>query len=251
MAEQFYIDFRLHGYAKRYAKWARSRIVKEWKKTGIRETGGRRNIPHMTLFGPAETHKIGLVIAEVERTCAKYTLVPFSIGGLACFENSDKDVIYLDINASPELTQLRYELSRCLIDKCTKYTPFDTHKKFEFHTTLGQFIPTKREKFKKLFSRLENHCSLKTYKRCQTSILGKLVNIISFIFGANNKDITAIDQHLLRVTIVGRGGRIMWEYDLMLKRFLTRREALSKRLWKKTVENFKGLKLASGKRKSK
>jgi len=41
----------------------------------------------------------------------------------------------------------------------------------------------------------------------------------------------------LRITIL-RNGKILYEYDLMLKRLLNRRQALSKRIWKKTILRF-------------
>jgi len=53
-----------------------------------------------------------------------------------------------------------------------------------------------------------------------------------------SKEEPYINQYLLRITIL-RKGKILYEYDLMLKRLLNRREALSKRIWKKTILRFK------------
>ena len=44
-----------------------------------------------------------------------------------------------------------------------------------------------------------------------------------------------INQYLLRIIVLGARGRIVCEYDLVLKRLLSRKEALSKYWWRKTI----------------
>ena len=58
-----------------------------------------------------------------------------------------------------------------------------------------------------------------------------------------------ISQHLLRVTILGKGARIQCEYDLVLKRLLSRREALSRYWWRKTIEKLRTLQGQSERRR--
>jgi hypothetical protein len=43
----------------------------------------------------------------------------------------------------------------------------------------------------------------------------------------------------LRITILGKRNKIVCEYDLMLKRMLNREQALSKKIWKKTISALK------------
>src|SRR3989304_6287034 len=50
-----------------------------------------------------------------------------------------------------------------------------------------------------------------------------------------------IGQYLLRMTVIGPNRRIMCEYDLVLKRLLSRKEALSKYWWRKTVSSLREL----------
>jgi len=45
----------------------------------------------------------------------------------------------------------------------------------------------------------------------------------------------------LRITVLGARGRIVCEYDLVLKRLLNRREALSKYWWRKTINRLREL----------
>ena len=56
-----------------------------------------------------------------------------------------------------------------------------------------------------------------------------------------SKEEPDINQHLLRITVIGAGGRIVCEYDLVLKRLLNRREALSKFWWRKTINRLREL----------
>jgi hypothetical protein len=50
-----------------------------------------------------------------------------------------------------------------------------------------------------------------------------------------------IDQHLLRITVLDARSRIVCEYDLVLKKLLTRREALSKYWWRRTINRMREL----------
>jgi hypothetical protein len=50
-----------------------------------------------------------------------------------------------------------------------------------------------------------------------------------------------ISQHLLRVTVLGRGNRIRCEYDLVLKKLLNREQARGQYWWRKTIAEFKQL----------
>jgi hypothetical protein len=69
-----------------------------------------------------------------------------------------------------------------------------------------------------------------------------LLNIIErYIFKAEERGDRGVSQNLLRVTALGTGSRIQSEYDLVLGRMLSRREALSAYWWRRTIEEFKEL----------
>jgi 2'-5' RNA ligase len=237
MAVRFYVDFRFHGYSKEYAKWAISRVHREAKRLGIR---GQRPLPHISLFGPAETNSLRRVIADVERIGRKYTLVPFKIDGFSRFDEPSK-VIYLDIDPSPELEQLRQELAESLIRISKGYAVWDTKQRYKFHSTIGMFDTHDDSKFDQLYTYAENHCRLENFRQHKASIVGKLVNIIKKYVLRMEEEEEGIRQYLLRVTILGKGSRIQCEYDLLLKRSLSRRKALSRYWWRKTIERLRVL----------
>ena len=237
MTVSFYVAFRLHGYAKEYAKWAMARTHSKAKSLGIRK---QRPVPHITLFGPAHANSLRRVIAEVEKIGRKYTLVPFKIDGLSRFDEPNK-VIYLDIDPSPELEQFHRELAESLIWLSTEYTEWDAKLRHKFHSTIGMFRTHDDSKFERLYTYAEDHCRLENFNQHKASLLVKLANIIKKYILRVEEEEQGISQHLLRVTILGKGSRIQCEYDLVLKRLLSRRQALSRHWWRKTIGKFKEL----------
>lgn len=201
---KFLIQFRLHGYAKSYSQDLIMDIAKRYHVKGMTK---KRAVPHITLYGPATTRDIRSVISEVEKVGQEYTLVPFTMNGFNYFSKPSK-VIYLDIDPSPELNELRWQLSRSLQNISYPQT-FDKKKDFSFHSTVA---------FK--------------------DINGEFNQMWDYV---KQKEQPAIKQHLLRITIIGSNRRILYEYDLIQKRLLSRREALSRNSWHKTINGFKEL----------
>ena len=247
MTVSFSVQFRLQGYAKKYAKWARVRTLREAKKLGARKLRQARFVPHITLFGPAEAHNLRNVIREVERVGQKYTRVPFKLGvKRGEFQKEDVNWLYLDVQSSAELEQFRYELAQSLLslertihDTCK---PHDRNPKCKFHCSIGKYNPRNSAEFEKLSDYAETKCSLEAFRQRKVSVFGKLLNIIrKYIFRAEEEDDPGISQYLLRVTVLGRGSRIQSEYDLVLGKMLSRREALSRYWWRRTIEKFKEL----------
>lgn len=242
---RFLIEFRLHGYAKRYAKWADARIRQEARRLGIRKLYQPRFVPHVSLFGQAETNDIRNVIREVERVGGKYTLVPFKLGGFDKFENPDGNWLYLKVEPSSILEQLRYELAQSLI-KCERAIlhtcrPYYLESKYKFHSSILKCHQRDKLKFEKLYKYAETKCNLEAFKQYEASVLSKLLNTIKrYGFGVKEND-QSVNQHVLRITVMGRGRRIQAEYDLIQKKTLSRREALSKYWWQRTIEIFREL----------
>jgi len=196
----FLVEFRLHGYAKEYAKEVIYSVTREF---GVK----RVKVPHITLYGPGRTYDIKKVISAVEKIGRKYKLVPFKIKGFSFFDKPSK-VIYLGINPSQELEELRWELSQALREVSTGKSK-DSRRSFAFHTTIAfRDIDTK---FNQIWSYLKS------------------------------KEEPKINQYLLRITILGARGKIVCEYDLVLRRLLSRREALSRKIWRKTINKLREL----------
>ena len=236
MAESFLVEFRLRGYAREYAKWALARVLRKAKSLGIRKLSGPKFVSHITLFGGAKTSNWRWLASEVERISCKYTLVPLKIKGVSNFNNRNKQIIYLDVDPSPELEQFRWELAQSLTKISSEYAPWDNTQKYEFHSTVGIFQPTSNDKFSQLCNYAETQCSLAVFKRQRMSIFARLFNSI---FRPRDYD-SGINQHLLRVTVL-KSSRIYYEYDLLLKKLLSRKEALSRHWWRRTIENLREL----------
>jgi len=248
MAVSFLVEFRLQGYGKKYAKWASARTLQEAKKRRVKRLKQPRFVSHITLFGPATTNNLRQVIREVERIGRKYSFVPFQLGGFDRFQNPDANWLYLDIQPSPDLEKLRNELAqslcrseRVISDTCQ---PQDRESKYKFHSSIGKYAPSDKGKFEKLCEYAETKCSLESFRQHNASVFGRLLHIIKkYIFRVGEDD-PRISLYLLRVTVLGRGSRIQSEYDLVLQRLLSRREALSRYWWRKTIEKFRELKNA-------
>jgi len=233
----FLIEFRLQGYAKQYAKWVRARVRQEARRLRMRRPKQSRFVPHITLFGGAKTNNLRHVIDDVERTGRRYTLVPFKLGvKRGDFQNEDANWLYLNVEPSPSLEQLRYELAQSLVrledmigNTCK---PYDHRPKYKFHCSVIKCDPRDKDKFEKLFDYAETRCSLEAFKQENASFFGRLFRAIKKYFAGAEEVDPGINQHLLRVTVLGRGKRIQAEYDLVLKRLLNRRQSLDG-LWRR------------------
>lgn len=244
---RFLVEFRLRGYARKYANWARKRTARQAKRLGVRRLREGRFVPHITLFGSAETDSIQDVIRAVERTGRRYTLVPFKLGiEHGDFANRDALWLYLDIHPSPALEQLRSELAQSLLKSerrirktCRSY---DRSQQYKFHCSIGKYDPRDRAEFERLAEYAETQCSVEAFRRSETSRFARMMGFVrKCVFRLGEADSLAINQYLVRITVLGKGSRIQAEYDLALKRILSRSRALSRYWWRRTIERLKQL----------
>ena len=165
----------------------------------------------MTLYGPSQAKSLDSVFSKIEKVAKRYTLVPFSIHGFNRHNGKNGKVMAAGITASPELKSLRRELANELnkIVKRDDRQPWDNESDYWFHTTIAM-----------------------------RDIDRQFEDIWHYI---NKKERPHINQHLVRITVLNQRRRIEREYDLMFKRWLSRREALSKHLWRKTVNKLREL----------
>lgn len=240
MAISFFIQFKLGGFAKQYAKWVKKCINKEAKRLRMRKLKQPKFKPHISLFGPAKTYNIREVISEVKRIGKKYTVVPFKLGGFDQFRNVDANWLLFSVYPSIELRQLRYELAQGLLetDKLIHKTGqrFDRGFNYKFHSSLGVYSPKDGDKFTKLVEYARENCTLDKFKHHRASLIGKIINTIkTYVLGIRESN-SNIHLHLIRITVSGKGRR---EYDLVLKKLLIGREAWSRYWRKKTIEALK------------
>ena len=199
----YLIEFRFHGYAKRYSRNLIYEVARKFRVSGVTR---KRAVPHITLFGPFTTRNERKVVSEVVNVGRKYFLVPFKVKGFNYFDNKTNKVIQLDIKPSQELEELRWEIAKRLLKITDTKSVYDAEKNYSFHSTVA--FKDIDKKFSKIWEYIKS------------------------------KERPNINQHLLRITIL-KDSRILYEYDLMQKRLLNRREAKNRYIWKQTVNIFK------------
>jgi 2'-5' RNA ligase len=195
---RYLIEYRFHGFAKRYA---RDLIYEISRKFNVKGATRNRAVPHVTLFGPFSTNYEKRMVSEVVKACNGYELVPFEIKEFGYFDNPSNKVVYLDVQPSKRFEDLRRDIAQRLL-RLTNTTEFDEKYNFSFHATLA---------FKDIDNKFER-------------IRGYL----------KQKEFPNVNQHILRVTIM-KNQTILCEYDLIQRRLLTRRQALSKYQWRRTI----------------
>lgn len=201
----FFIEFRFHGYPKQYLKSLIREVSSKFRAKGVIK---KRAVPHMTLYGPSQTTNIHKVFAAIEKVGKRYTLVPFKVKGFGWFDGKEGKVIHAGIAASTELEKLRQELAGEL-SKISTPQSWDASRDYKFHTTIV---------FKDI-----NH---------------KFNQIWHYLM---TKEALDINQQLLRVTVLNKDRKILREYDLVLKRWLNRRQALSGHWWRRTISKSREL----------
>jgi len=198
----YYIEYRFHGYPKRYLK---SLIHEVSRNFGVKGAIKGRPVPHITLYGPFETNNSYDVFRTIERVAKRYTLIPFTVDGFDSKAGNNAKVIAAKIIPSPELIQLRMDLANELnriVEKKNRQ-PWDSENKYWFHSTIAmKDIDGKFDKIKKHLSKKDQPC---------------------------------IHQHLVRMTVLNRKRKIISEYDLLLRKWLSRSQALSNHWWRKTI----------------
>ena len=210
---QYTIEFRLQGYAKKHAK----RLIYEAaKKFRIKGATRKKTYLHITLFGPFTTRYEEKMVSEVINVAKKFTLVPFKVKGFNFFDNATNKAIYLDIEPSEELKQLRYELSNRLRKITNTKSSQDRKNKNAFHF----HAPISFKDIDKKFDQIQSHLT-----KIEWNYRKKMEE-------------PDINQYLLRINIL-KGGRLLCEYDILQKRRLNRIQALSKHIHKQTINMLK------------
>lgn len=202
----YLIQFRFgRGQARQYIRYLTHDVAKRFEVTGATRS---RPVPHVTLFGPFNTRYEAEMVAKVANIATAYRLVPFQVKGFGYFDNIKTKVIYLEITPSRKLKKLRWELSKGLRSgMADTYPVHDVQREFHFHATIA-FKDIDRK-----FSEIWNYLMEK-------------------------KESPSLKQHLLRITIL-ENGKILYEYDLMQRKLLNRKAALSRENWNRTIEIFK------------
>ncbi|MBI4052659.1 MAG: 2'-5' RNA ligase family protein [Candidatus Diapherotrites archaeon] len=189
------IEFRFHGYTKKYLKETIFDVSKKFRVSGVTK---KHVVPHISLVGPFQTRNQREVVSKFVNVSKKYGRINFKLSG---FRHFDDRVVFVDVESSSELAKYRQDLFKSL-EPVIYTTDTDYLEPFAFHSTVA--FKDIQHKFDRIFSYLDKQ------KPKQ------------------------INQTLLRATLL-KGGKILCEYDFIQKRLLKRKEALDKKLMKKTI----------------
>lgn len=193
----YFIEIRFFGKAKTDIKQLAWHVDKLFF---LRRARLRRPVPHITLVYSfilhRETDEKRLKF-DFWKLCSNQGLMTYEAKGFGDF--TDKQVVKIDIKPDERLDGFRWELSKTIGEYCTFLKPYDKKREFEFHATVAE--PRSRVKFE---------------------VIKRYVQI-------KNKQLPHFTHVVMRITLL-RNGLILGEYDFMLRRMLSRREAKDKRI---------------------
>lgn len=155
-----------------------------------------RPVPHITLVGGFSTGDEDRVMKDFRSMCCGVGLIGYVVEGVGVFD--DTGVIKLNVQPSKELINFRRDLRDRLRKYCT-LSEWDFVEPFEFHSTIVAHVDQDK------IRAIKRHISHDQ----------------------------RYSHRMLRATLL-KNGKILAEYDFLLKRLLSRREALSKQVLDKT-----------------
>jgi len=208
----YLIEFRFFGKAKFNIK---SLIYHINRKFNLYHAKKGRPVPHITLVAPFSTNNQKRLVKDFKQICYQSNLMHFNVEGYGCFKIAR--VVYVNINPSKKLVEFRNKLVRklnsyCNLNKTDVYNflgIFPIYKEYSPHATIAMKLGEK--KFKQIKSYI--------YKKKKL----------------NYKHV------LIRATLLKKG-IILYEYDFLLKKLLTRKQAKSKKLLSMTLRKLRNLK---------
>jgi 2'-5' RNA ligase len=160
-----------------------------------------RPVPHITLVGGFSTRDEDRLIRDFKLVCCCTGLIGYVIEGKGAFK--DTGVIKLNVQPSKELINFRCELRDRLLKYCT-LSEWDIEEPFKFHVTILNHVD--QAKIKHI---MQNFNFDKRYS-----------------------------HRMLRATLL-KNGKILYEYDFLLKKMLNQQEALNKQVLMKTMSTLK------------
>ncbi len=192
------------------------------------------DVPHLSLYGPFDGWRVVPDIARVFSNVARqYSPLGFTIDGIKSKSHSGGrgSFIYFVVKPSIELEQFRSDLAVALNDIAPSGKPWDKpDAPFLFHTSLATHLT-------------ESECARAVAQLSGDRGLSSTLNkFLGMLFGKKPARAHAslyLPLTALRVTLLSDRGRIICEYDLALRRLLSRHQALDLRIWRKTLRAFR------------
>ena len=174
-------------------------------------------VPHISLYGSftgnlSQIEKVTAVVAGLGRN---YSFLPYTIDGIKHIRADKGIVVYFNIVPSDELKNFRDELVRNIKSIVPDTKPFDFDRNFLFHSTLAYKLSESE------FERISSY---------ENSVDSSENSIAPHFY---------LPMAGLRITLLGNQAHIVWEYDLLQQKFLSRSESLSKHEWQRTSKLFR------------
>jgi len=198
MAAPYLIEVRTGGEVKNQLREITYDVA---NKFDVRGAVDPRPVPHITLFGPYNTNKGRRVKRTIKDILSKYDIVPYRIEGFDTFR--ENKVIYANVVPSPELRDMRRELSRRLRPISYNYQRYDSNYFHDFHITIA--YKDVGDAFESIWNYVNDQYNLR------------------------------FDEYATRIANLHRRD-MMWEYDLLQNQELRPDEATSARSWERTIE---------------
>lgn len=198
-------------------------------------------VPHMTLFGPFDLkpgHGLREVQHAVETSAGNNHELPFVIDGWDHRTTPHGHVIGFRVDPSMELQGFRRSLSGRLCPIAVTKNRWDCDRQGGwFHITLAYHLREERT-YRHVWDYVNGHGP--TQNSRATSFLSRL---LSMFFGRPRSTGDSIrplyfPTSALRVSIL-KGDRILREYDLVQRRWLTREESLDGREYARTLRHYR------------
>jgi len=196
---QYQVELRFAGYAR---ECVRGLIFAASRRFGLRGVNRNNAVPRLTVFGPFTAFDDQKVMESVVEAASRFKLVTYNVRGFDHYSggrswllfNQHMNVIYLDVQPSQELLDLR----RCLADMLGQ-APNDAEsgELYKFHAA----VPFR-------------------------NLGGKFDRVWSYL--KENEEPNLL-QRLVRVNVL-KNGRLMCEYDFVNKKLTVMEKSVNSRL---------------------
>jgi hypothetical protein len=202
---EYIIEIRLAGYSREYVRGVIYAAARRFALKGVTRQNAA---PRIILLGPIECRDERRIIKALIDAASKHKVVSYKLKGFSHYRgerkwlifNQQMNSIYLDLEPSRELIQIRRDMESALArPHLISQAPHD--ERFYADIPFGDL----GEKFEKVWAYIK--------EREDPNLL----------------------QRLLRITLV-KGGRVVCEYDLLENKLSLRERSMSRRYLEKTMD---------------
>ena len=187
-------------------------------------------VPHLTLFGNFSAFgRVDETKQAIEDVSRSHPPLEFDIDGYESRKTKKGWVVAFKIKPSEKLVHFRNALKERMIRIAQQTQSHDFKDNAWFHITIAYKLSDRE--YQRVWTYLNDSGN---------SIIDKA---LSFLFGKKLADRTPhFSMYGLRITLLNDRSRILYEYDFLQQRFLTREMALSRDAWRRTISLFREMK---------